>query len=52
VGNVQILTSPGAALGFDEAAIEAIRQWRYKPALQDGKPVDVYMTVVIDFTLR
>ncbi len=25
---------------FDSAAIEAVRQWRYKPVLRDGRPVD------------
>jgi protein TonB len=37
---------------FDEAAIEAVRQWKYAPALQSGRPVKVYMTVVVDFRLK
>lgn len=31
---------------FDQAVIDAVRQWRYKPAMKDGKPVAVYLTVV------
>jgi TonB family protein len=36
---------------FDEAAVKAVRQWSYRPALQDGKPVKVFMTVVVEFNL-
>jgi protein TonB len=37
---------------FDGPAVEAIRQWKYRPALQSGRPVRVYMTVVVDFKLK
>ena len=37
---------------FDDAALLAIRQWKYKPALKDGKPVKVYFTVDVDFKLK
>lgn len=37
---------------FEQAAIEAVKQWRYRPALQHGRPVRVYMTVVVEFSLR
>src|SRR5881628_2732026 len=40
VGDIQVLRSPGSKFGFDEAAIAAVKQWRYKPGLQNGKPVD------------
>jgi outer membrane biosynthesis protein TonB len=33
------------------AAIEAVKQWRYKPYLLDGKPVEVDSQVQISFTL-
>jgi TonB family protein len=49
VGNIEVLQSPGAKLGFEEAAIAAVRQWKYKPGLQNGKPVDVYFTVPVVF---
>jgi protein TonB len=52
VGDIQVLSSPGKSFGFDESAVEALRQWRYKPGLQNGKPVDVYFTVVVEFTLK
>jgi periplasmic protein TonB len=37
---------------FNEAAVDAVRRWRYRPALMNGKPVRVYFTVVVDFVLR
>lgn len=52
VGSVTVLKSPGPRFDFDEAAMVAVRQWRYKPALKDGKPVDVHFTLVVDFVLQ
>ena len=49
VGDIQVLQSPGSKFGFDEAAIAAVKQWRYKPATQNGRPVDVYFGIVVEF---
>jgi TonB family protein len=49
VGDIQVLQSPGSKFGFDESAIAAVRQWRYKPGQQNGRPVDVYFTVTVAF---
>lgn len=37
---------------LDEAAVEAVRGWRYTPTLLSGVPVPVLMTVSVHFTLR
>ncbi|MEE9229329.1 MAG: energy transducer TonB [Acidobacteriota bacterium] len=52
VGDIQILQTPGEKLGFAQSSIDAVSQWRYEPALQNGRPVDVIFTLVVDFTLR
>ena len=39
-------------LGCGDAAEEAIRGWRYRPATLDGRPVSVYLMVTINFELR
>ncbi len=39
-------------MGLDEKAIEAVQQWRFKPALKDGKPVAVTIGVQVDFHLH
>ena len=52
VGDIKVIKEPPGNLGFAEKAIAAVSQWRYKPATQNGRPVDVYMTVVVNFTLE
>jgi protein TonB len=41
----------GLGFGLDAKAIDAVKQWRFQPALKDGKPVDVQISVNIDFHL-
>ncbi len=41
--------------GFDllnQAAIDSVRQWRFTPALLNGQPVPVVMTVTVNFKLQ
>jgi TonB family protein len=38
--------------GLDQAAIEAVQQWEYEPARQDGKPVQVYFRVRVNFSAQ
>jgi protein TonB len=52
VGDIQVLKTPSEKFGFGEAAIKAVSQWRYRPALQSGRPVDVVMVIVVDFKFR
>jgi len=47
VGNVEVLRSSNEL--FNREAVDALKQWRYKPAMQDGQPVAVYSTVIVDF---
>jgi TonB family protein len=35
---------------FDESAINALKEWRFSPAIKDGKPVKVRMNVAVEFT--
>ena len=51
VSNIKVLRTPRRGMGFEEAAIDAVKQWRFRPALQNGQPVDVYFTVVVEFEL-
>ena len=37
---------------LDAAALDAVRQWEYSPALLNGTPVPVIMTVTVQFTLN
>jgi protein TonB len=51
VGEIEVLRSPDPRFGFDLAAIEAVKQWRYQPALLAGRPVAVQASVTIEFTI-
>ena len=42
----------GAPLGMTEAAEEAVRNWRYSPAILHGTPVSIYKQIVITFRLK
>ena len=44
-----IRVTRGVGMGLDEKAIEAVRQYRFKPAMKDGKPVKVDLNIEVDF---
>jgi periplasmic protein TonB len=37
---------------FDDAAIEAVKQWRYQPLLLNGEPTGFILTVTVNFNLQ
>jgi len=37
---------------LDQAAVEAVRQWKFTPTLLNGEPVPIVMTVTVNFTLK
>ena len=47
---IRVLQSRG--YGLDEKAVEAVSQWKFKPATKDGKPVSVEIAVEVDFNLQ
>ena len=52
-GSLEILKLVrGLGLGLDESAITALKQWRFRPGMKDGVPVDVALNVEVSFTLR
>ena len=40
------------SLGLTEAAIEAVKQWKYEPPMYNGRPVEVLITVTMRFSLQ
>ena len=36
---------------FDEAAIDAVKKWKFSPAARDGKPIATEIKVEVDFRL-
>jgi protein TonB len=47
--NLKVARSLG--LGLDQKAIEAVRQWKFEPAMKDGHPVAVQINVEVNFRL-
>ena len=47
---VRVLRSLG--LGLDQKAVEAVRQWRFHPAMRGGQPIPVILTVEVNFSLQ
>jgi protein TonB len=41
----------GVGMGLDEKAVEAVKQYKFKPATQNGKPVEVEMYVDVGFQI-
>lgn len=35
---------------LDEAALKAVKEWRYDPTIVNGKPVPIKMNVTVRFT--
>ncbi len=49
VGDIQVLH--GLGMGLDEAAVAAVRRWRFQPATRNGKPVKVFYVLSVYFHL-
>jgi protein TonB len=48
--NIEVVKGPG--LGLEEKAVEAVKQWRFKPALgPNGKLVPTIVTIEVNFRL-
>lgn len=47
VVNVRVLK--GLPMGLDQAAADAVRTWKFKPATLEGKPVKVYYVLTVNF---
>ena len=50
-GNIQDLQLVSGHPMLVPAAIEAVKQWRYRPYLLNGQPVEVDTTITVIFTL-
>ena len=50
-GDIENLTLISGHPMLTQAAIEAVRQWKYKPYLLNGEPVEVETQIQVNFTL-
>jgi TonB family protein len=49
IGDLQVVSGPE---GLVPSAVEAVRQWQYKPYLFMGRPVEVESELQVNFSLR
>ena len=47
--NVHIVR--GVGMGLDEKAVEAVKQYKFKPATENGKPVLVDLQIEVNFQI-
>jgi len=52
ITDVKVSKSLDSEYGLDQAAIDAARQWEFKPGRKDGKDVAVRITIELTFTLK
>jgi len=51
-GHVSAMKVISGATLLHQAAMDALRQWKYQPAMLDGKAVPMHLTVTLQFRLR
>lgn len=49
VGEVKVIECSHRNLGFEESAVEAVKGWRFEPALRDGEPVEYTTAYRLNF---
>jgi len=49
-GDVSHITVVSGPEIFQQSAIDTVKQWKYQPAMKDGKPTAVSVNATINFT--
>ena len=49
IENIHVLSGPAVLAA---AAQQAVREWRFKPVLQNGQPVETKANITVNFTIR
>lgn len=49
VTTMKVISGPAM---LHQAAMDALKQWKYEPAMLDGKPVPMHLTVTLQFRLQ
>lgn len=50
VGQVKVLECTRPKVGFEEASIAAVRQWRFEPGMRNGEPVEFSLKFRLNFS--
>jgi protein TonB len=49
VRDIKVVSGP---VVLQQAAISAVRQWKYEPAQLDGKPVPMHLSITVKFSSK
>jgi len=52
VGDIEVKKCTNPGHGFEDAAMDALKKWRYEAVTLHGKPAQISFTVTIDFMLQ
>lgn len=47
-----LILQPSPAPGFDASALDALCDWRFKPATWKGQPIKVYYKLTVNFQVQ
>jgi TonB family protein len=50
--DLKVVRSLDTKFGLDQQALDAAKRWRFKPGTLNGRPVDVIVSIEIEFRLR
>lgn len=52
VKKVQIVRCTRPGMGFEEAASKAFYDWKWRPAIQNGNPIGVWISYTVEFVMN
>ena len=52
VGDVRVVRSLDKEYGLDDRAVQAVKEWRFKPGTKDGKAVPVLVKIELTFKIK
>jgi TonB family protein len=50
VGDVKVVRCTHPKVGFEDAAVAAVKKWRFEPGMENGEPISVQTRLKLNFT--
>ena len=50
IGMIDIVRCTTPKVGFEEAAVAAVKSWRFEPGMEDGEPIEVQTRLKMNFS--
>ncbi len=51
-GSIESLQVVAGDAGFYQSALDAVRQWRYRPTVLNGQPVEIDTFITVIYTMQ